>query len=74
MTPPGPSLDGGTHRNLAMHFCQPLRAIIQTNKGALNITLDAVNAPMTVNNFVVLARYHYFDNTICPRIVPGYLF
>ena len=74
MTPPGPSLDGGTHRNLAMHFCHPLRAIIQTNKGALNITPDAVNAPMTVNNFVVLARYNYFDNTTCPRIVPGYLF
>ena len=29
---------------------------------------------MTVNNFVVLARYHYFDNTVCPRIIPGYLF
>ena len=27
---------------------------------------------MTVNNFVVLARYHYFDNTICHRAIPSF--
>ena len=29
-------------------------------------------APNTVNNFVVLARYHFFDNTICHRAIPGF--
>jgi cyclophilin family peptidyl-prolyl cis-trans isomerase len=48
-------------------------AVVTTNKGVLNITLDATYAPKTVNNFVVLARYHFFDNTVCHRIVPGFV-
>ena len=48
-------------------------AVIATNKGVINITLDATYAPETVNNFVVLARYHFFDNTVCHRIVPGFV-
>ena len=43
-----------------------------TNKGAYTIALDAAAAPLTVNNFVVLARYHYFDNTICHRAIPQF--
>jgi cyclophilin family peptidyl-prolyl cis-trans isomerase len=77
-----PSSDGSEARATSFSKSPPLcidvtkryRATILTNKGALNLTLDAANAPMTVNNFVVLARYHYFDNTVCPRIIPGYLF
>lgn len=77
-----PSSDGSEARATSFHQAPPwcidvtkrYRATILTNKGAVNLTLDAVNAPMTVNNFVVLARYHYFDSTVCPRIIPGYLF
>jgi cyclophilin family peptidyl-prolyl cis-trans isomerase len=77
-----PSSDGSEARATSFQKAPPMcidvtkryRATVLTNKGALNLTLDAVNAPMTVNNFVVLARYHFFDNTICPRIIPGYLF
>jgi cyclophilin family peptidyl-prolyl cis-trans isomerase len=48
-------------------------AVVTTNKGVLTITLDPTYAPKTVNNFVVLARYHFFDNTVCHRIVPGFV-
>jgi cyclophilin family peptidyl-prolyl cis-trans isomerase len=48
-------------------------AVVTTNKGTLNITLDPGLAPKTVNNFVVLARYHFFDNTTCHRIIPGFV-
>jgi cyclophilin family peptidyl-prolyl cis-trans isomerase len=48
-------------------------AVVTTNKGLLTITLDPTYAPKTVNNFVVLARYHFFDNTVCHRIVPGFV-
>ncbi len=48
-------------------------AVVTTNKGVLTITLDPAYAPETVNNFVVLARYHFFDNTVCHRIVPGFV-
>jgi cyclophilin family peptidyl-prolyl cis-trans isomerase len=48
-------------------------AVVTTNKGAYTAVLDAVKAPKTVNNFVVLARYHYFDKTNCHRIIAGFM-
>ena len=35
--------------------------------------LDAVSAPRTVNNFVFLARYHYFQGIASHRIIPGFV-
>ncbi len=49
------------------------QALLRTSKGELTIALDAVGAPRTVNNFVFLARYHYFDGTIFHRIIPGFV-
>ena len=48
-------------------------ALVSTNHGDFTVELDPVAAPITVNNFVVLARYHYFDDTICHRIIPGFV-
>jgi cyclophilin family peptidyl-prolyl cis-trans isomerase len=48
-------------------------AAFTTNKGEFTMTLDPSIAPETVNNFVVLARYHYFDDTVCHRIIPGFV-
>src|SRR5437763_14981856 len=44
-----------------------------TNKGAMTIALDGAAAPKTVNNFVVLARYHYYDGVTFHRIIPGFV-
>ena len=48
-------------------------ATMQTSMGSMNIALDAVMAPNTVNNFVVLARYHYFDGIVFHRIINGFM-
>jgi cyclophilin family peptidyl-prolyl cis-trans isomerase len=48
-------------------------AEVETNKGAFTIELDPGIAPQTVNNFVYLARYHFFDDTDCHRIIPGFV-
>jgi len=48
-------------------------AEIQTSKGLMVVNLDVKNATKTVNNFVVLARYHYFDGISFHRIVPGFV-
>ena len=48
-------------------------ATMVTTKGTLTIALDPVAAPKTVNNFVVLARYHYFDGVGFHRIIPGFV-
>ena len=44
-------------------------ATMDTSMGTLTIALDAAAAPLTVNNFVVLARYHYYDGVIFHRII-----
>jgi peptidyl-prolyl cis-trans isomerase B (cyclophilin B) len=48
-------------------------AEVTTNFGDLTIALDAAKAPLAVNNFVVLARYRYFDDTVCHRIIPDFV-
>jgi len=48
-------------------------AVIETNFGSLTVELDADAAPLTVNNFVTLARYGYFDDTVCHRIIPDFV-
>ena len=37
------------------------------------VELDSDKAPLTVNNFVTLARYRYFDGIECHRIIPGFM-
>lgn len=48
-------------------------AEIATTLGTINVELDAAAAPITVNNFVVLARYHYYDGSPFHRIIPGFV-
>jgi cyclophilin family peptidyl-prolyl cis-trans isomerase len=44
-----------------------------TTKGTLRIALDPLAAPKTVNNFVFLARYHYFEGIFFHRVIPGFV-
>jgi cyclophilin family peptidyl-prolyl cis-trans isomerase len=48
-------------------------ALVTTNKGEITIELDQEKAPITVNNFVFLARNQYFSDTTCHRIIPGFV-
>ncbi|MHB1786507.1 MAG: peptidylprolyl isomerase, partial [Acidimicrobiales bacterium] len=41
--------------------------------GTMTIALDPLAAPNTVNSFVFLARYHYFEGIIFHRIIPGFV-
>lgn len=45
-------------------------ATIETTEGPLSIQLNPVTAPVTVNAFVVLARYHYYDGQPITSILP----
>jgi cyclophilin family peptidyl-prolyl cis-trans isomerase len=44
-----------------------------TSKGTMTIALDPIAAPATVNNFVFLARWHYYDGVVFHRIIPGFM-
>lgn len=58
---------------LCIDLAKTYTAVVSTNQGDFTVELDPAAAPITVNNFVVLARYHYFDDTICHRIIPGFV-
>jgi cyclophilin family peptidyl-prolyl cis-trans isomerase len=49
------------------------KATMVTSKGTLTIALDPLAAPKTVNSFVFLARYHYYDGIVFHRIIPGFV-
>ena len=48
-------------------------AEMDTSMGSMTIEFDAAAAPHTVNSFVVLARYHYYDGVIFHRIIKGFV-
>jgi peptidylprolyl isomerase len=48
-------------------------ATMVTSHGTMVIALDPLAAPKTVNSFVFLARYHYYDEVIFHRIIPGFV-
>lgn len=76
-----PPADGSANQQQSFDNAPPIcidsdasySAEIVTNKGTLVVELDQSRAPLAVNNFVTLARYHYFDNTECHRIIPGFM-
>jgi cyclophilin family peptidyl-prolyl cis-trans isomerase len=49
------------------------RAKIRTDKGTIWVTLDQNAAPQTVNNFVYLARYQYFDGLPFHKVIGDFL-
>ncbi len=48
-------------------------ADVSTSMGDFTIELDAERAPLTVNNFVFLARYGYYDGATFHRVIPGFV-
>lgn len=78
---PCPKADGSEERAISFKAEPPMcidesktyTAKVTTNKGSYTAVLDATKAPKAVNNFVVLARYKYFDGTTCHRIIPSFV-
>ncbi len=48
-------------------------ATIETGKGNLVLELFASDVPVTVNNFVFLAREGFYDGTIFHRVIPDFM-
>lgn len=49
------------------------RALIKTNKGDIQLQLNPAEAPITVNNFVALAREGFYDGVTFHRVVPQFV-
>ncbi|MFI5257657.1 MAG: peptidylprolyl isomerase, partial [Gemmatimonadales bacterium] len=48
-------------------------ARIETDRGTMELVLFAADAPLTVHNFVTLARRGYFDGQRFHRVVPNFV-
>jgi cyclophilin family peptidyl-prolyl cis-trans isomerase len=48
-------------------------ATVETDAGTFTVALDAKAAPKTVNNFVFLAREHFYDGLTFHRVIPGFV-
>ncbi|MFP5254722.1 MAG: peptidylprolyl isomerase [Acidimicrobiia bacterium] len=78
---PCPPADGSAERTTSFEQAPPMcidpaktyTATLQTTEGDIVVELDAEAAPETVNNFVVLARYDFYDNVPFHRIIPGFM-
>ena len=78
---PCPETDGSSPRRDSFDAAPPMcidpektyTAEMVTNLGTMKIHLDAARAPKTVNNFVYLSRYHYYDGIIFHRIINGFM-
>lgn len=76
-----PAEDGSSERTTTFTESPPMcidetavyTATVDTTYGEFTIELDASRAPLTVNNFIVLARYGYYDGAPFHRIIPGFV-
>ena len=76
---PCPPADGSGTTVLDFDGPQPMcldpakqyTAVFDTTAGEMRIALDMVNTPVTANNFAVLARWHYYDDTLLFRTDPS---
>jgi len=74
-----PAEDGSSTRTIDFSEPQPLcidptasyTAVFDTSEGEIRVALDASATPGTVNNFVTLARWGYYDNTTIFRSDPS---
>jgi len=81
MAPEIPAADGSSPKTQRFDGPPPMvidpakryTAEVVTSKGALTVALDPIAAPGTVNNFVFLARWHYYDGIVFHRIIPGFM-
>ncbi|HEY1084028.1 MAG TPA: peptidylprolyl isomerase [Prosthecobacter sp.] len=52
---------------------KPVKVVMETNKGTIEIELDAAKAPGTVANFVKYVKKGHYDGLIFHRVIPGFM-
>ena len=58
---------------MAIDTARKYTATIETGAGTMTAELFTTDAPMTVNNFVFLAREGFYDGVIFHRVIPGFM-
>ena len=58
---------------MQLDLAKKYSAIIHTSKGDIQVELFAKQAPVTVNNFVFLAREGFYNGTTFHRVIKGFM-
>jgi len=66
----GPRIDFTGRPSFCLSSSTVYTAVFDTTEGQIRFTLDAERTPETVNNFVVLSRFGYYDDTALFRFDP----
>jgi cyclophilin family peptidyl-prolyl cis-trans isomerase len=61
------------YRRALARIGRTVRAVVTTSKGSFTIELLPSEAPLTVDNFVQLARRNYFQGVTIHRVVPNFV-
>ncbi len=59
--------------NMEIRKSKQYQAVLKTNEGDITIELTASATPVTVNNFVSLAKKNYYNNTVFHRVIKGFM-
>ncbi len=52
---------------------KPVKIVMDTSKGAIELELDAAKAPATVANFVQYVKKGHYDGLIFHRVIPNFM-
>jgi cyclophilin family peptidyl-prolyl cis-trans isomerase len=59
--------------DMTIDLANTYTAKLNTNRGTITLALNAERSPLTVNNFVFLARDGYYDGCIFHRVISGFM-
>lgn len=62
-----------TEPAMALQDGKDYYALFDTNRGQILVDLFEQETPVTVNNFVTLARNHFYDGTRFHRVIEGFM-
>jgi peptidyl-prolyl cis-trans isomerase B (cyclophilin B) len=68
-----PGREDAFYREAALMTEKLYRAYIKTHGGIIEVELFAKDAPLTVKNFVELAKSKFYDGLTWHRVVPGFV-
>lgn len=70
---PEPTNSTTTMQESSIDTSKTYTAILKTDKGTIEVALNASATPITVNNFVTLAKKSFYDGTIFHRVLKGFM-
>ncbi|MEZ5383921.1 MAG: peptidylprolyl isomerase [Prosthecobacter sp.] len=63
----------GTTPAQTVSDAKPVKIVMETSKGTIELELDAAKAPITVANFVSYVKKGHYDGLIFHRVIPNFM-